>query len=261
MSGNSAGSLRKMRGIVLESREIPGGDAVIRLLPEEGIVENFRVRGIRKSKTRPIASVEPGSLTSLDYYNAKNQQETHNVKEISLLNRFDRAKAGYLGMVIVSYLVELASSFTPDGAEHPGEFRLLSGALEELEENGPSILILPFVKLRLLVSGGFLSKELLCHSCGMPLKEMTSVTLQTSPLELVCGNCLHSNENDLGLVQWIQTFLMLRFRDLKERKISVETILDLDRICNRMLEPILRRKLKSAATLYEALGENLGKFS
>ncbi|XDD51576.1 DNA repair protein RecO [Leptospira sp. WS92.C1] len=260
MSGNSPGALKKMTGIVLESREIQAGDAVIRLLPEEGQVENFRVRGIRKSKTRPIASVEPGSLSSVDYYNARNQ-EIHNVKEISLLNRYDRAKSGYLGMVIVSYLVELASSFTPDGAEHPGEFRLLSGALEELEENGPSILILPFFKLRLLVSGGFLSKELLCHSCGTELKEMASVTLQTSPLEIVCGNCFHSNENDLGLVQWIQTFLMLRFRDLKERKISVEKILDLDRICNRMLEPILRKKLKSATTLYEALGENLGKFS
>lgn len=41
--------------------------------------------------------------------------------------------------------MELASSFTPDGAEHPGEFRLLFGALEELEENGISILILPFL--------------------------------------------------------------------------------------------------------------------
>ncbi|EMJ93239.1 DNA repair protein RecO [Leptospira alstonii] len=260
MSGNAPGALRKIRGIVLESKTIQDGDAIIRLLPETGQVENFRVRGIKKSKTRPMASVEPGSLSDVDYYHSKNK-ETHNVKEISLINRFDKAKSGYLGTVLVSYLVELASSFTPDGGEHPGEFRLLSGALEELEENGPSALLLPFFKLRLLVSGGFLSKELLCHSCGTELKEMTSVTLQTSPLELVCGNCLHGDRNDLGFVQWIQTFLMLRFRELKEKKISVENILDLDRICNRMLEPILRKKLKSALTLYEALGENLGKFS
>ncbi|TGK30887.1 DNA repair protein RecO [Leptospira gomenensis] len=260
MSGNSNGSLRKIRGIVLESRSILDGDALVRLLPEAGQVENFRVRGIRKSKTRAIASVEPGSLSDVDYYHSK-IKETHNVKEISLINRFDKAKSGYFGTVLVSYLVELASAFTPDGAEHPGEFRLLYGALEELEENGPSALILPFFKLRLLVAGGFLSKELLCHSCGTELKEMTSVTLQTSPLEIVCGNCLHGDRNDLGTAQWIQTFLVLRFRDLKERKISVENILDLDRICNGILEPILRKKLKSALTLYEALGENLGKFS
>ncbi|ALO00233.1 DNA repair protein RecO [Leptospira interrogans serovar Hardjo-prajitno] len=260
MSGNSPGALKKIRGIVLESKTIQEGGALIRLLPEAGSVENFRIRGIRKSKTRPIASVEPGSLSDVDYYHSKNK-ETHNVKEISLINRFDRAKSGYLGTVLVSYLVELASSFTPDGAEHPGEFRLLFGALEELEENGISILILPFFKLRLLVSGGFLSKELICHSCGAELKEMTFVTLQTTPLELICGNCLYGDRNDLGCVQWIQTFLMLRFRDLKEREISVENILDLDRICNQMLEPILRKKLKSAPTLYEALGENLGKFS
>ncbi|PKA02553.1 DNA repair protein RecO [Leptospira ellisii] len=235
-------------------------DAIVRLLPETGQVENFRIRGIRKSKTRAIASVEPGSLSDFDYYHSKNK-ETYNVKEISLINRFDKAKSGYFGTVLVSYLLELASAFTPDGAEHPGEFRLLYGALEELEENGPSALILPFFKLRLLVAGGFLSKELLCHSCGTELKEMTSVTVQTSPLEIVCGNCLHGDRNDLGTAQWIQTFLMLRFRDLKERKISVENILDLDRICNGILEPILRRKLKSALTLYEALGENLGKFS
>lgn len=50
MSGNSPGALKKIRGIVLESRTIQEGDALIRLLPEIGQVENFRVRGIRKVK-------------------------------------------------------------------------------------------------------------------------------------------------------------------------------------------------------------------
>ncbi|PKA02803.1 DNA repair protein RecO, partial [Leptospira ellisii] len=43
MSGSSNGSLRKARGIVLESRAILDGDALVRLLPETGQVENFRI--------------------------------------------------------------------------------------------------------------------------------------------------------------------------------------------------------------------------
>ncbi len=256
MPGPSSGALKKTKGIVMESRILPEGDAFLRLLPEEGEVGSFRVKGIKKSKTRPIAAVEPGSLTVLDYYYTQGR-ETFNVKEIGLLQRFEKAKTGYTGMVLVSYLVELVSSFLTEGGAHPQEYKLLLGALKELDEDGYRPVFLPFFKLKLLYMGGFLSKEMECASCGKSLSEISSCSLEESHFEIVCGECRTPRPDKYGLVLFLQDCLALRYRDLKEKKISLELLKEADSLSNRALKPLLGKRLKSESMLYEALGEGL----
>ncbi|TGK05357.1 DNA repair protein RecO [Leptospira langatensis] len=257
MSGSGSGALKKTKGIVMESRILPEGDAFLRLLPEEGEVNSFRIKGIKKSKTRPIAAVEPGSLTVLDYYYTQGR-ETFNVKEIGLVQRFDKAKAGYAGTVLVSYLVELVSSFLTEGGSHPQEYKLLLGALKELDEDGYRPVFLPFFKLKLLYVGGFLSKELECASCGKTFSEIRSCSLDETHFEIVCGDCGTPRPDKYGLVLFIQDCLALRYRDLKDKKISLELLKEADSLSNRALKPLLGKRLKSEPMLYESLGENLG---
>ncbi|PJZ76649.1 DNA repair protein RecO [Leptospira neocaledonica] len=257
MSGSGPGALKKTTGIVMESRILPEGDAFLRLLPEEGEVGSFRVKGIKKSKTRPIAAVEPGSLTVLDYYFTQGR-ETFNVKEIGLIRRFDKAKTGYSGTVLVSYLVELVSSFLTEGGSHPMEYKLLLGALKELDEDGYKPVFLPFFKLKLLYVGGFLSKEMECASCGKNLSEIQSCSLDETHFEIVCGDCGTPKPDKFGLVLFVQDCLALRYRDLKDKKISLELLKEADSLSNRALKPLLGKRLKSEPMLYESLGENLG---
>lgn len=256
MSGSGSGALKKTKGIVMESRILPEGDAFLRLLPEEGEVGSFRVKGIKKSKTRPIAAVEPGSLTVLDYYYTQGR-ETYNVKEIGLIQRFDRAKTGYTGTVLVAYLVELVSAFLTEGGSHPREYKLLLAALKELDEDGYRPVFLPFFKLKLLYVGGFVSREMECASCGKTVSEMQACSLEESHFEIVCGDCQTPPSDKLGLVRFLQDCLLLRYRDLKEKKISLELLKEADSLSNRALKPLLGKRLKSEAMLYEALGDGL----
>ncbi|EPG76162.1 DNA repair protein RecO [Leptospira fainei serovar Hurstbridge str. BUT 6] len=257
MSGSHSGALRKAKGIVMESRILPEGDAFLRLLPEEGEVSSFRVKGIKKSKSRPIAAVEPGSLTALDYYMTQGR-DTYNVKEIGLIERFDNAKKGYAGTVLVSYLVELVSSFLTEGGVHPQEYKLLYAALKELDEGGYRPIFLPFFKFKLLYVAGFLSKEISCSVCGKELGEMSSCSLEDEHFDVICGDCRTPHPDRIGLVRLIYDCLRSRYKDLKEEKISLELLKEADRLSNRALKPLLGRRLKSEAMLYESLGEALG---
>ncbi|TGK17309.1 DNA repair protein RecO [Leptospira fluminis] len=256
MSGSHS-SLRKTKGIVMESRILPEGDAFLRLLPEEGEVASFRVKGIKKSKTRPIAATEPGSLVSLDYYRTQGR-EAYNVKEIGLLDRFEKAKSGYAGTVLVSYLVELVSSFLTEGGAHPQEYRLLYAALQELDAGGFRPVFLPFFKLKLLYTGGFLSKEISCSVCGKELGEMSSCSLEDEHFETICGDCRTPQPDRIGLVRFVYDCLKRKYRDLKEEKISLELLKEADRLSNRALKPLLGRKLKSESMLYDSMEERFG---
>ncbi|PJZ70224.1 DNA repair protein RecO [Leptospira perolatii] len=258
MSNSSSGSLKKNTGIVMESRVVGEGDAFIRILPSEGEVASFKIKGIKKSKTRPIAAVEPGSLVSIDYYYVQGK-DTFNVKEIGLIQRFDQAKQGYSGTVLVSYLVELVSSFLTQGGAHPQEYKLLLAALKELDQDGFRPVFLPFFKLKLLYAGGFLSKELQCSICGKALDEMHSCSLEEDQLEIVCGECKTPQKNRIGLVRFVETCLNRRYRDLKDGQISLELLRDADRLSNKALKPLLGKKLKSESLLYEVMGEKFGQ--
>ena len=61
-------SLLKKRGIILQSTTYSEADALITLLSEDGIKEKFLIKGIKKSKKRPIVASEIGTLIHIDYY-------------------------------------------------------------------------------------------------------------------------------------------------------------------------------------------------
>ncbi len=82
------------RGVVVYSQDISESDRVISLAGEQFPRQSFIFKGIRKSKRRPIAATELGSLIELDFYNQPNK-EWKSVKEFQLLNRFDSLKGNY----------------------------------------------------------------------------------------------------------------------------------------------------------------------
>ena len=116
-------SLDKETGIVLHSRNCSNADAIITLLGSKHAKTKYTLKGIKKSKNRPIVASEIGSLISIDFYNhEKNGNKI--VKEASVMNRFDKIKSSYGGFLILSYTSELLDKILPDGEFYPKIFRL-----------------------------------------------------------------------------------------------------------------------------------------
>ena len=116
-------SLLKERGIVVASKLMGEADAVITLLCESGNKSKYRLKGIKKSKNRPIIASEPGTFISIDFYLHKNV-EIFNVKEVSVIERFENPKTSYEGYLLITYFCELIDTILPNGDSHAKCFDL-----------------------------------------------------------------------------------------------------------------------------------------
>ena len=246
-------SLLKEKGIVVATKQIGEADALITILGESGTKAKYKLKGIKKSKNRPILASELGTLIAIDYYQHKNE-EIHNIKEVSLIERYENIKTCYGGYLLISYFCELIDVILPNGDKHEKCFELMKAALQTLNEENFHPLILPFFKIKLLFVLGLISKELVCSSCDEEVPVKNSASLYVTNLEIVCGDCLIPQKNQILLIRLMDRIFKSRFINLVKEEISIELITQLDQILNDYLRGYMNVSLKTLDLLYKSLG-------
>lgn len=249
-------ALNRERGIVVLARDMGDNDRIVSLLGEEGPRNNYFIRGIRKSRTRPIAASEIGSYVEFVFYDREGK-DWKDVKEIQLIQRYDSIKSSVIGLYFLSYICEIASLLMPEGEIHSQECKLLRLAFDEVEENGFHFGILPFLKVRLFGYLGIIPVEFHCSDCGHDIWNKDEADLQESSLELVCGDCRSLIQNRIGLIRFFRDCYRMRYRDLFSEVIPVGILLDLDRILNHYLDNYLGKSLKTEKEFYRMLADEL----
>lgn len=247
-------SLVKEKGIVVSSRPMGEADAIITLLCESGNKAKFRLKGIKKSKNRPIIASETGTFISIDYYSHKNV-EIFNVKEVSVLDRFENPKSSYEGFLLITYFCELVDTILPNGDSHEKCFDLFYAALCALNAGKFQPLILPFFKLRLLSLLGIVSKEFKCSHCEESVLNKNSAALQYMNLEMTCGDCHSSSKNQILSIRLMDKIFRVRFATLSQEEIPLSAIIDLDQILNDYLRSYLNVSLKAFDLFYKSIGK------
>lgn len=248
-------SLRKDKGIVVQSRIFNDHDIVITLLSEFGIKSKFRFSGIKKSKKRPIICTEIGSYISLDYY--FHDKFISNIKEASIVDRFESVKTNYKLFLLLNYICELSDRLFVDGEVHLRGFKLLYASLKELNENPFDLLFLPFFKLRLLKENGLVSDEFLCTHCMEPARIKKAVSFLPCKLELICEDCDLIKENHIQIVSLMEEMMNIKFAIMKNNNVPSSLIKTSDKIINQYLNHYLDIELKSFKFLYEALEDKI----
>jgi len=246
-------SLIKEKGIVVSSKLVGEADALITLLGESGSKAKYRLKGIKKSKNRPIIASETGSYISIDFYLHKNE-EIHNVKEVSIIERFENPKATYEGYLLVTYFCELIDTVLPNGDSHAKCFELFYAAMLALNAGKFQPLILPFFKLRLLSLLGIVSKDFTCSICDEPVLTKNSASLQYMNLEMTCGDCHPPNKNQILSIRLMDKIFKNRFAILSQEEIPIAVIVELDQILNDYLRAYLNVTLKTFDLLYKSMG-------
>ncbi|MCX8000450.1 MAG: DNA repair protein RecO [Leptospiraceae bacterium] len=246
-------SLDKANGIVLETKGVGEADSLITVLLENGLKENFILKGIRKTKKREVLANEIACLINLVYYHKKNK-EVFSVKEIHLLERFTKLKSSYLGFVTLSAIVEIVNKFLPKNLEQKKVFEYLLRALEVLEELGVSNITLPFFKLKLLQILGYVPKEFECMTCSKNILQTKEVYLNSSSFEIQCSECGSLPENHLEVLLLMRKMSFTSYRSLLKESIPEENLKKLDFILNRFIQSLLGYELKAQSFIGK--GEN-----
>ncbi len=247
--------LEKETGIVLHARVISDADALITILGSVHSKAKYLLKGIKKSKNRPIVATEISALIAVDYYSHE-KEGNRIVKEVNVINRFEKIKASYGGFLLLSYTSELLDRLLPDGEFHPKIYKLYLEFLLMLESEGYAPLILPFFKVRLLSAIGLFSGEFNCIFCHKEVLEKKSAFLNPENWEVICGDCQHIQKNLINEIRLLKAILHTRYSNLRNRTVPMSLVIEADFLLNSFLKFYIGRSLKSGDLFYKSLKED-----
>jgi DNA repair protein RecO (recombination protein O) len=161
-------SLYRDQAIVLRTQKLGEADRIITLFTKEHGRIKAVAKGVRRTKSRFGARLEPASYVDLQLYSGRTFDTITQV--VSIENYGDVLSSDYQSWTVASAILEAAERFTQ--AEHEPalqQFILVSGSLKALaEKRYDASLILDAYLLRSLAVAGYAPSLTVCSRCDAP---------------------------------------------------------------------------------------------
>lgn len=237
--------LYRSDGVVLRTYKLGEADRIVVIYTRTRGKVRAVAKGVRRTKSRFGARLEPGSIVHAQFYEGRNldivtQAET--VQRLGLL-RSDLGRYGRAALVL-----ETIDHLTQEGEANPALYRLLTGVLVELDREGNPLVVPSFVAKLLALEG---VQPLLdeCAQCG---SQGPLVAMAMHLGGVVCHDCLQGDPISDAARTALQQILDGHVRhvlDTTPEPVAVE----LESISSKLLEQHLERRLRSANVLYQHL--------
>jgi DNA repair protein RecO (recombination protein O) len=156
------------QGVVLRTQKLGEADRIITLLTREHGRIKAVAKGVRRTKSRWGARLEPGSHVDLQLYSGRTLETV--TQAVSLENFGDELASDYQRWTIASAMLEAAERFTSQEHEPSlQQYLLLVGGLKALaHESYDASLILDAYLLRSLAVAGYAPSLSGCSVCDAP---------------------------------------------------------------------------------------------
>jgi DNA repair protein RecO (recombination protein O) len=161
-------ALYRDQAVVIRTQKLGEADRIVTLISREHGRIRGVAKGVRRTKSKFGARLEPGSYVDVQLYTGKTFDVVTQVE--SLENFGDAISHDYQKWTIASAILEAAERFTSnEGEPSRQQFLLLVGALKALahESHDPS-LILDAYLLRSLSIAGYAPSMTICSRCEAP---------------------------------------------------------------------------------------------
>ena len=161
-------SLYRDEAIVLRTQKLGEADRIITLLTREHGRVRGVAKGVRRTKSKFGARLEPGSHVDIQLYTGRTFDTVTQVESIS--NYGEALTDDYSRWTIAGTILEAAERFTSHEHEPAlQEFKLVTGAMKALAENkyDPSMILDAYL-LRSLAVGGYAPSLTNCSRCEAP---------------------------------------------------------------------------------------------
>ena len=161
-------SLYRDEAIVLRTQKLGEADRIITLLTREHGRVRGVAKGVRRTKSKFGARLEPGSHIDIQLYTGRTFDTVTQVE--SIFNYGEALTDDYSRWTIAGTILEAAERFTSHEHEPAfQEFKLVTGAMKALAENkyDPSMILDAYL-LRSLAVGGYAPSLVNCSKCDAP---------------------------------------------------------------------------------------------
>ena len=158
-------SLYRDEAIVLRTQKLGEADRIITLLTREHGRVRGVAKGVRRTKSKFGARLEPGSHVDIQLYTGRTFDTVTQVESIE--NYGEALTDDYSRWTIAGTILEAAERFTSHEHEPAlQEFKLVTGAMKALAENkyDPSMILDAYL-LRSLAVGGYAPSLVNCSKC------------------------------------------------------------------------------------------------
>jgi len=233
----------KTRGIVLKTFKLGEADKIITLITEaEGKIAAV-AKGIRRTKSRFGARLEPFTNLNLIFYKGRNLSTITSADIIKVYDgvtgELDRIDYGYA-------MLELVDKLSVEGQSDPRIYNMLAKSLDLLSrtDNGKRLVLSTF-DIKLLAFSGFLPNINECTGCS----SKTGLTdFSFTQGGILCKRCADSDPSSINIngdtIELMRSLLLTPFKGLKDVKTDTATLGELNNIIDKHISYHLSIRLR-----------------
>lgn len=232
--------LYREQGIVLRTWRLGEADRIVNLMTERHGKVRAVVKGVRKTKSRFGARLEPMAHVSLLLYEGR---ELDIVTQAEALEHFRSVREDLGRLAKASSLLEATDHLAQEGHANARLYAMLLGALRALAAHDAPLLV-PAFFLKLLSTEGFHPLLEECAACGERYGLAGFDLAQGGVLCLACsarGNALPVSDAGLELIRRILGGDLSRALAVPVSPATMEV----ERLATRALEYHLERRMRS----------------
>ncbi|MFW0860785.1 MAG: DNA repair protein RecO [Dethiobacter sp.] len=214
--------------LVLRSRDWREADRLVTLLTRDAGKVTVLARGIKKSKSKFAALVEPLTLGRYLLHRGKSMDI---LIQGEIIKPYFSLRQDLLHYATAQYFCELAERSLPNNEPVVAVFVLLVAALEILEKDASPARVTRCFELSLLDELGFCPALEGCFCCG---QQLSPYYFDFAHSAIVCGQCPKNQDSILisgAAVAVMKRFLKQGFHRLSICSVSATVNDEIDRVC------------------------------
>jgi DNA repair protein RecO (recombination protein O) len=231
--------LYRDRGVVLRTHRLGEADRIVVLLTEGRGKVRAVAKGVRKTKSRFGARLEPMTHVALQLYEGR---ELDTVTQVETVETFRAVREDLDRVSRAGGLLEVVDQVAQEGEPNPALYRMLLGALRALAESDSPLLVAGFY-WKLLSQEGFHPLLDACAVCG---SDGPLVAFELSEGGALCRTCRRGvavSAEGLQLVRDILGGGLARALQEPPSEVTAEV----DDLATRAMEAHLERRLRTSA--------------
>lgn len=231
--------------VVLRNYKLGEADRIVILFTRARGKVRAVAKGVRRTKSKFGSRLEPGSIVHGQFYEGRNLDIVTQAESAAVLGAL-RSDLGRYGRAAV--MLEIVDQISEEGQSNPALYRLLTGALTELDRDGNPLVVPAFVVKVLMLEG---VQPLLdaCVSCGA---QERLVAIDMAHGGVLCQDCRSGDPISDAAREALMHVFAGRVRHVLDST-GAELAGELETLSSRLIEQHIERRLRSSSVVDQHL--------
>lgn len=237
--------LYRDNAVVLRSWKLGEADRIVSLMTQQNGKIRCVAKGVRKTKSRFGASVEPTNHIQVQLYRGKGELDT--LTQVESIDRFPVLRGDLELFARASSMLEAVELVAQDREPNEPLYTMLARAMHTVAQSDSHLVVAGFF-LKLLAQEGFAPSVDVCVLCGAT----TNLThFSVGDGGTTCGACHSGTAISVEALALMQLALGGQLGAVLNQPASPGTR-EFDVLSTRLIEHMLERRLRSAGVLEQA---------